>query len=492
MKENNFSRILTVQLLKLLKESEPREFLKWLQSPWCNRNQKLVPLYQILRKHSPQFSSIKLTKQSIFSELYVGQTYNDKIMRNLLGELSSQIRQFLVIKQLRKDTRDFHKGLISLYAQRASTKWFIKKSNTFLQDIETTIPRSWEDILDRVLINERLYFSPQTIFRQQELSKPLDDAEAALDEFYLLGKLRILIEKLEREKKFTQSPTTVNSVIDRSFLTPTAIEQIIRHPVMKLYYERLQTEKLPPLLRFKAVEQTFWEEVDQLSKKDLRILLLYLINDASRLSQTGDTVILNKALALYKFAIDRKVVYQQDMITESTFLNIVSLAAGLKDFDFLTTFLETHLPCLPEIFVRDARIWSKARIALEVNEFEDCIAALKDEKFDHFVFTYRSRLLLLQAYFEQSMIDDSYFPLFKNYCHRTENNFRNEKRLSSSRKVAIIKFVQYTRKIGKWKDGLFLPVVKLDRIAADLHSETNIQGKYWLENKIKQCREERK
>ena len=97
---------------------------------------------------------------------------------------------------------------------------------------------------------------------------------------------------------------------------------------------------------------------------------------------------------------------------------------------------------------------------------------------------------MLQAYFEKFLDDDSYYPFFKSLCKREEANMRNEKRLAKTRKQGVIRFIQYLRKIAKWKENINATIESLDRLEASLDEETNIQGKLWLKAKIVQLKME--
>ncbi|MCB0634134.1 MAG: hypothetical protein R2824_15520 [Saprospiraceae bacterium] len=486
MRKNALAKSTTVQLLKALDAGEFKDFARWLRSSWCSSNQHLITLYRILKKHYPEFSSERLTKQWLYAEIYPGKAYNDKVCRNLLSELSVQIREFLVLKRVRKDPLLFQKTLISEYQNRIKPDWFIKESKKLLDQIEEQQPQNWENRLDCLVLNEQLYFSPHTLYRQQKNPGPLEAAAQALEEFYLLGKLRILNERLERRKKFAQQEGKKDQQLDTSFLTSEAVNEIVKNPVFNIYYQRILNRDLSLEMQFERSEQLFRSTVDQLPDKDQQILYHYLLNDTARLSQKGNTQILTRMLDLYKFGIDQNLLIYDQKITESTFLNIVSLAAGLKDFDFLEQFIPACLILLPASSIDDAHTWAKAKVALEQDKYEQCIEILKDYSFQGFVFIYRTRFLLLQAFFEQFLRDDTYYPFFKSYCRRTEMNMRNEKRLSQARKTAVIKFTQYIRKMAKWKDDVNATGEQLDRIVEDLEKERNIQGKFWLKAKLDQ------
>ncbi len=484
MNKKHLSDSVAIQLLQLLRRQEIKEFSKWLRSPWCNSNKRLVPLYDFVKKFYPDFSSSVLTRKRVFGVVYPSKAFNEKMYRNLLSELSTQIRQFLVLSGVREERRDFQRRLIQEYGLRGKSRWFTRDSHALLAQIDINKPWSWQDTLDIFLLNEQLYFSPDTTYRQQKEDFLLQSATEALDEFYLLGSLKMLNEQAERQHKFSRPGEGSIEEKASSLLGMAYATQRSENPIIDIYCHRLENRHLSPRDRFDAFEPVFRSQVDSLPSKDQRVLYLYLLNDAVRLSQSGNTEVLHKTLQLYKLGIDRRYLFYNKTITASTFLNLVSLASVLKDFDFLDRFLPIGLAMLPEYARGDAENWAEAKVGLEKNSFEKCIENLKDYKFENFVFTQRARLLLLQAYFEQFLVDDSYFPLLKSYCRRVENNMRNEKRLSEFRKLAFIRFIQFLRKIASWRESVNRPIEKLHRLKDALAKEDNIQGKYWLEQQM--------
>lgn len=490
MKNRKPIKSVAIELFISLEKKEIKEFSTWLSSPWCNSNKQLLPIFHFLRDHYHSTSVDELTKQQLFAAVYPNKSYNDKVFRNLLGHFSVQLRQFLLVKRFIGNPRLFQQLLLVEYMQRGKSDWFIRESQKKLKEIEHSPVKTWEDMLDELLINEQLYFSPYTIFRQQKKAVPLQQAKLALDDFYFLGKFRFLNEEIERQKKFTQKIETDKVVQDLPWLGAEDRERIARNPLINIYYERILNQTLSFEEQFEKANETFRATANLLPIKDQQILFLYLLNDATRLSQIGNIEILPKTLDLYQFGISRTLIYHNEKITESTFLNIVSLAAGLKEFEFLDDFLSTHLSKLPLSSKEEAALWATAKIFLENENHNKCIELLNQYVFKNFVFVYRARFLMLQAYFEKFLEDDSYYPFFKSLCKREETNMRNEKRLSISRKQAVVKFIQYLRKIAKWKDNVNSSIKGLYQLEAKLAIETNIQGKHWLKAKINQLRVE--
>ena len=117
--ENN--KIIDSKLLKtfkLLDKEETRRFKKLLQSPFFTTNTHLLRLYNYLIKYYPDFNHPKLTKVLIFTYLFPNRTYNDNKLRMLLREFTKQLEDFLVIKEVQNNNKEYKKQLINSYGRR--------------------------------------------------------------------------------------------------------------------------------------------------------------------------------------------------------------------------------------------------------------------------------------------------------------------------------------------------------------------------------------
>ena len=74
-----------ISLLKSFSENELKEFRKFIDSSFFNKEGKYVlRFYNEVRKHYPDFTNASLERKNLFEKLYPGKSYDDVINRKLI------------------------------------------------------------------------------------------------------------------------------------------------------------------------------------------------------------------------------------------------------------------------------------------------------------------------------------------------------------------------------------------------------------------------
>ncbi|MBN8584660.1 MAG: hypothetical protein J0M37_06140 [Ignavibacteria bacterium] len=99
-------------VLSTFSVKEYAEFGKLVLSPFFSLGRNLYPLYELLGKYHPDFSSSRakenLTKEKIYGVLNPGKKYDEKkadvILRRLFSDLNKLAEQYLLLLSLKKNT----------------------------------------------------------------------------------------------------------------------------------------------------------------------------------------------------------------------------------------------------------------------------------------------------------------------------------------------------------------------------------------------------
>jgi len=93
-----------LQLFKAIREAELREFTQFLKSPFYNRNQRVIALYEYLRKQKKNLEDEKFTKEYVFKRIFPkGEKYEDWKMRELMSDLSKLIEEYFIVKEAKRN-----------------------------------------------------------------------------------------------------------------------------------------------------------------------------------------------------------------------------------------------------------------------------------------------------------------------------------------------------------------------------------------------------
>lgn len=470
------------KLLRSLEKQELREFRVWLASIWCNPNRKLEQVFTLLRPFYPSFSSPRLTEQRLFTKLYPGRIYNDRMLRNILGDLSKSILDFWCAKRCKND--DLLKGqlLLSEYLDRNYVGWFVKEAEKNIEEIFTKKTLAWQDYLHGLLISEQLYYRAEVLFRQINEEGPLDLAFTNLDKFYLLGRLRFASEQKERARRLKQTYSPNIPIV----LLGELVQQY-PSPAVKLYWQHLN-EVDESFEEFELRYQDYLNQREYLEEKDQRILLHYLINGVSRLFHKGNVQVLEIAFQLYELGVNTRLLLQNGQLTEHTYMNMVTVSNSLKYFEETERFIEGYTTFLPGHIKDDAYRFAIAHMCYHKGAFDQCGKALRNHRFASQSFVNRSKVLLLQTYYEYLLNDRGFFFTFWDKAISFEAFLRRDERLHEDRVKGYLNFSQYCRQLGKYfYDGAQLE--EINQFVDQLTTNKNLQARPWLMDKAKQLKD---
>lgn len=461
--------------LKLLSLLELKSFDRWLQSPWCNSNKKAHQLFQLLKKAYPDFLPTNLLRTELFQQLYPTKKYNDRWLRNLMADLNKQTLQFLIHEALKQEEVLPKILLAKVYERRHATERLLKLAAQLNKDLEAKKNKAWEEYLYHCLLNDLLYYLPETTNRWKAANHPLHKADANLDQFYLLGKWRYRSEFVERTVALREEET---ELIELEVLQQIAAQHSM--PVLKLYEQKLLEGKEMTEVQFDDLQEKLFKQLDILSFKDQKILYYYLLNMLIRICLRGKSHLFEKLFKLYQVGIEKQLIIHFDRISDKTYTNIVTLGNNLQQFGYVQVFIESQTVLLKKEKQLDGQIWAKAHWHFNQQDFRTAIDLLWSHKFVTPLFEIQGRFLLLQAYFEALRNDDTYLDLFLAYVEAYKKFVQRDKNLADQRKKAYLLFIKYTAKLADLVMQKEKRRTVYQQVLQNIDQEELMQGKPWL------------
>src|SRR5438552_1897987 len=131
--------MLNSNLLKLLAKftpSEMKEFGEFASSPFFNKNENVIKLFEYVRKYYPDFENKKLEKENAFSKIFPKQKYNDGYMRTLMFRLQNLAEEYLSYANYRKKEGALKINLLDELNSRKLEKAFLKALNEQEKEFE--------------------------------------------------------------------------------------------------------------------------------------------------------------------------------------------------------------------------------------------------------------------------------------------------------------------------------------------------------------------
>lgn len=488
-----------IQLFKGIKAEELREFTQFLKSPFYNRNQRVIALYEYLKKYKNDLEGDKLNKEYAFKRLFSKKgEYEDWKMRELMSDLSKLIEEYFMVKEAKQNHLERQMLLIRSFEKRQVDDYFFRYAYRLDDEIDGLELRNMEHYLAQLQLQSRLYYHPATSKLKNKGSRELlSGIVYNTDMVYSLAKLRYgyeitaweqvrgeqlegfipdrVLEKLPQKVVNTNTLLRIYQISTRfyklhnSIKTSTTKEQFLEdesapQKLLDMYYE---------------MKELVINNIHKLSGKDEALDLITLLINSATL-----TVADNKEyFSLYKIGVANKVFTTYGRFPQSHFTNIVRVGYSIGEYDWTRDFINEYYTYLPDEDDKKENIVRlyEAYLSFFKKEYDQVEYLLYTLEFEDVSYGLRHYTLLISSLYElQRELHDS-CESFKQYTYRKHKaNFISTD--IRNRCNNFIKIVLYMANI----QGQFRPdIAKLEE---ELDKMPNIAMKIWLNEKIADLR----
>ncbi len=468
------SKLLT--LISGLDTSEFRWLHKFLKSPFYNTNEKVLRLFEYIKKYYPDLASPKLAKEITFQYLFPKEKFSPQKMRKLMHELATLVEDFMVAQHFQKHKFARKKILTKELGQRNLYGLFEKNSEELTSDLDKLPYRDKDYFLEQYQNAYQLFAHPSTN-PQQDFIPKLFQMSDKLDQFYFLQKMQ-LNSVLESAKHIYQVKETL------PFYEPIAQEiknrELEKTSVFHLYslvIQLFQTQDTEEI--FNQLYDAFFDKKDNLGEKDKTFILKYLINFVLGKTNEGNEEYVEKGLTLYKVGLTDNLLITKNRMTERTFINIAWSSSFLRDFEFTLDFIKNYKQFLNEERREEIVILTKANLYFNLEDYNYVIELLSINSFSIIVDKLRCKLLLLKSYFELYLQDESYHNFTVTQIENFERNIRREEKISSTKKLGYLNFSKFFKKLIDFKTQK----ISLSKFEYDLEKTATISNRPWIKNK---------
>lgn len=384
-------------LLARLSAYELNRFHTFLISPYHNQDQKLIKLYEALRPFYSAGQTAAPDKYKIWKKVQPGRQFTNQYFARLLSDLLKKLEAFLVTERLKKQPHDSSYHLLDLYTGMKLDKHFTEPYLHARKQLEQQPLRDHEYYLHTFRLDEQYYTQIENR-GERGPEKHLTEAMSSLDSFYLVNKLRYCASILHyRHFLSMQEDTALLSEI-MSYLErhpPVAV------PVADTYYRAILTMIAPEEeAHFTALKECFFNHLPLMADYTRREVFAFALNYAIRRINKGHLGYLHEILALYQYALDHELIYQDGVLSPWDYKNIVTIALRSKDHKWARTFIENYKNRLSKEEAGNAYTFNMARYHFAVREYDKVLQLLQDVEYSDVFYQLDSKTTLMKTYYE--------------------------------------------------------------------------------------------
>ncbi len=475
-----------IKLLKTLSKEEWQDFEKFVASPYHNNGRNFLRLVKILKRFHPGFDSPKMTKVTIYNELFTGNDYKENVLNSSLSRLCTIAEDYLLYAKFRKNE---YRLIESLRLKALSERGLDTRATKHI--------RNTVDALGVNKLNEE-YFHALKMFKKEEslfnhgsnqrskLYIPLSESIRYIVYSFIVEALSfdstVLVQKNFWHEDYHKSYTKkLLECIDFSGLMELIRTNDMKaYPLLNLLY--LMNRSICNLDNdeyYFEVKKHAYEILDTLDIDFRKGVMGFL-----SLVCTMKIVIGKKSFGTEGFEIRKKVMeedlypvtssnYMRTSEFRSTLLEAVNLGEISWAEKFANKFVENIQPDFREDFVH----YSKAIIAYEKKEYSTAIDHAVRVNINQIMFKLDMKNFIAKTYFETRSYEplvshlNSYYQLVKN------SSSKNHELLNRH-----LNLIKHLRKL--------VNLVTSDKITDDLHllkiriEKDNVTAKSWLLEKI--------
>ncbi|MBX7044448.1 MAG: hypothetical protein K1X86_01310 [Ignavibacteria bacterium] len=470
------------EILRILTPKEFKEFGEFIKSPYSNKNENVVKLYNYIKSFYPDFDDPGLEKEQVYSAISGKKDYNDGFMRTLIFNLSKLCENF-VCNTLRSEIEN-EITLLDLYFKRGADKLVEKKMRqiTDILQKEKTKDQYYFYCLYRIQAQKMAYNSKKRAFLNVKDFHEEDEMQTldSLLNFYLLAALpeyrffynQANVVKLDFEFNF------LDEII--SFLKRSGFHK--KTPELNLHFSALLLAKEDSEKYYYDLKEIALNEIDNYRFGVQFNTIGLLANKAVREYFNGKDKFLEERFEIHNIIIEKGLYkkFEDGFFDDMLFKNIVIVGLQLNKIEWTEKFINDYIDKINPEDKENAFHLNTARLLIYKNRFDEALAHLNYIKnVNHVHYKTEMKILSLIIFYEQNNFVSA-LGVIDNYRHFLSNDAL----IPDIRKERNYNFLKFTNDLIKVKEnGVLNEAFGLE---FEIKNTPNTYEKEWLLKKTKE------
>lgn len=471
-------------LIKTFSAEEIKEFRKFAASPYFNEGRNPLPLINEVLKYYPDFDQPGFKKENLYCAIYPGEKINLTAFDKQLSRAAALADKFLLQKGLEKDGD----RMLAVHAKELSKRNLNKLFESKIKEAEA-----------RIALNspyDTHYFETVRDLEVIKVDNLLGnrDSYSNKDKFFARGNYNLL----DMIFKFILSIEDIalvcyemNMDIEKSLAYKAAefidIEGIIGmlkgsgnkySGVLELKYRELNALMKPGKNNYLAYKELFKGNLPGMGW-GAKFNSFIIVSSICIINRQHDVKFFNTELyEINKFKVDENsYAFSEELYTYlPLYVSLLSSFINNRDTEYLDKLIEGFGSRIDPAHKESFISYSFMQKMFLEKRFDDALRYHSMVNYEHNLIRINARILLIQLYYEAGYTEEllSLLDAAKKY-------FSSMKNYSRHKIDVILRFLKITKKLAKIKAA---GSGDTEDLKHEVYSETEIQGKAWLREKI--------
>jgi hypothetical protein len=464
-----------IEIIRTFSPQELKHFKEFLNSPFHNRNKKVIRLFELIRKSAPSFDSPSLAKEKTFARLFPGKAYNDLVMRILISDLIQLSEEFIAYTGWKRNPLSEKKFLLDELKERKLDTLYLKNLKSAKKSLEGSGKIDGYFFFDRFDLENKLIDFLIARDRQDATSANVLKQGENLILFSLITILNITHELLVHKEVLNVS---FKSNMVEEYLKNFNIEAFVEYlkennyeyyQIISIYYYMYMS-----LIHrenddyYSALKKNVFDNLPLFTKEEQ--FNLFMILESNSLGRSHQEL-----MEIYERMLSTKdsILSQRDYMQLNLFRNIFLTACLVGKYEWAEEFLNKHIEWLDPLQREDMQYYAKAQLSFERGNYDQVLESAAKVGLKFFVFKYDTKILMLKAYYELNEPEPA-LSLADSFAHFIAKN-KSVPDLNKERFGNFLRFYRTLWKLSENGDGFLA-----EKLKKEIMDSPNVISKKWL------------
>ncbi len=462
-------------ILEQFNKYEQNRCRKYIQSPYFNKSQDLIDLYEIFIKRLNSSSQKPFTKEVIWRKLNPKRPFDDVRFRKYCSDLLKMVENYLGQEEYEKDSISQAINTMKSIRQRKLERLHNNTVKKVRRSSEKHGIRNAEYFLQQYHIERELYSLNYFEAKRSDRSN-IESISDNLDYFYFAEKLRLYYVGLIQGTFGT--PQNYNFLFIEQVINQIQNSDNSKFPVaIRMYYQIiLATREMDNEVHYYKMKELLEQFALDFPKEEAYALYNSAINYCILKINGGNNLFLDELFDLYNDQIKKEVFIINNELSPWKFKNIVVIALRLGKYEWTESFINTYKDKLPEASRENAVTYNLAQVYFYQKRYEKVIPLLHSVEYEDLAYNLGSKAMLIATYYETDEIEPlhSLFESFRTYLNR-------HKDIPANRRKNYTNLIKYTKKLTRIRPR---EQAALKKLKEEVENTKNIASINWLKEKI--------
>jgi hypothetical protein len=464
-----------IDIISTFSTKELKMFEDFLNSPFLNKNRKVIQLFGILKELHPKYD---ISDANLFGRIFGNASYRKSYLRNLFSDLNILVEEFLLSLHVTSKS-DKSKFVIEELINRGLYDLVLKKMKILERSAGKHAMKDQEYYADMIFISD---------------TKDLMNTDRSLSDRHtsLSIKRKICLSLLNLMESYFQCALEEQRIKishDFGFLKISIsyirerLNEFKGEPLLMIYYLLWSVYfgdgTVAEFVKARKIFNSHFSNLSNFDRKNIYSSMQTVclkridVNEESYRKTLSDILLelLSRSVTSHK----------KNLIDLNLYRNVLLSIFKLNDAKRLKKFINEYACLVKQESRNDINTYSEAHISFLEGDFQRSLELCNRVNFNRFFMSTNEnlyfkndvRMLTLKALYELS-----HFEMLLNHTDTYRHFLRNSRVMKDSQKQKSLKCIEYVKTLARLRNSF--DHYTLHRLMENLKQEIDLNEKEWL------------